>query len=71
MHFYTYLQKSYIQLELLPHLIKDTYVTNISSWLPCEVSFSLSWIIFYSYQMVSVVLEQFRNHSANLLLSWA
>ena len=38
-NFHTYLQKSYIQLELFPHLIKDTYVTNISSWHPCEVSF--------------------------------
>ena len=29
--FATYLQKSQIQLELLPHLIKDTYVTNMLS----------------------------------------
>ena len=71
MHFHTYVQKYNIQLQLLPHLIKDTHVTNMASlWgLFSDPTSQLDY--FNSYQIVSVIFEQFRNHSKNLLLSWA
>ena len=71
MHFHTYVQKYYIQLQLLPHLIEDTHVTNMASlWDLFSVPTS-QVDYFNSYQIVSVISEQFRNHSKNLLFSWA